>query len=103
MSEYAIKKLLNGAKQIPSKERNVRVFQKPGDFSTAVREFKSLWPTDIGETSYPRGFKVVFGYVGDRFIQVCNNGPGGKPTLTILKQEPKNPVKTTAARIIYTP
>ena len=103
MSEYAIKKLLNGAKQIPSIERNVRVFQKSGDFSTAVKEFKSLGPTDIGETSYPRGFKVVFGYVGNRFVQVSNNGLGGKPTLTILKQEPNNPVKTTAERIVYTP
>ena len=88
--------------QIPSKERNVRVFQKSGDFSTAVKVFKSLGPADIEKISYPRGFKVVFGYVGDRFVHVSYNGRGGKPELTILKQE-QNPVETTAEIIIYTP
>ena len=67
-----------------------------------MKEFKSLGPADIDKISYPRGFKVVFGYVGDRFVQVSNNGRGGKPKLTILKQE-QNPVETTAEIIIYTP
>ena len=101
IGEYAVKKLISGAKRIPTKERNVRVFQKAGDFKTAMEEFKSLRPTDLKEISYPFGYKVLYGNVGDRFIQLANNGIGGKATLSILKQE-KDLVSTTADRIIYT-
>ena len=101
IGEYAVKKLISGAKRIPTKERNVRVFQKAGDFKTATNEFKSLGPTDMKEISYPFGYKVLYGNVGDRFVQLANNGIGGKATLSILKQE-KDLVSTTADRIIYT-
>ena len=64
----AVKRLLSGAKQIRSREKNVRVFQKAGDFKTAVHEFKSLRPAIVREASYPFGHKALYGKVGDRFI-----------------------------------
>ena len=97
----AVTKLISGAKRIRSREKHVQVFQKAGDFKTAVQEFKSLRPSSLKEASYPFGHKVLYGTVGDRFIQVVNYGKGGKPTMTVLKQR-EDGVSSTAVRIKYT-
>lgn len=97
----ALKKLLRDAKYIPSKAKNIRVYQKAGDFRTALEEFRSMKPVDIGEVSSPSEYRVVYGNVEDRLVLVAKNGEGGQATLTILKRA-QNPIGFKEDKIIYT-
>lgn len=96
-----VKKLTRGAKQIESKEKNARVFIKPGSFMSAVGEFKALKPTNVHGTARPSyQTPVVSGQVGNTLIVIEKKGKSGKATMTILRE--KNGKYDQADTIIYT-
>ena len=96
----AVNKLLKGTSQVGTKERNVRVFEKAGDFETAMADFNSLKPWLVTKKSYPGGNRLVTGLVGNRLVVVDKIGHKRNPTTTVLR-ESADGVYDSADRIIY--
>ena len=55
----AAKKLLKGAKVLPSDDKLIRLYEKKGTYRTVVRQFKSVSPTDTSEFSLPSGVSLI--------------------------------------------
>ena len=53
----AAKVLLNGARQLKSKSRQWKRYEKPGSLATAVREFYKLKPTNVKRHDLPNGVR----------------------------------------------
>ena len=94
--------LLRGASHIQTKNRNIRIFTKPGTFETAVAEFKALNPINIESANTFNLYQssLVSGKVGDRLIVIERKGNVGNPTMSILREN--NGVYDQADTIIYT-
>lgn len=77
--------LLRGAKRVPSDDNSVRVYQKQGDYNTAVMEFDRILPEDVKHMYLPDGSKGMVGHVGDRMVIVESKGYTGHPTMMIMR------------------
>lgn len=69
MGLKAVKTLLQGAKQVPSKTE-VRMFQKPGRYSQALDDFYSVKPKHVRDMNMKDGVYGKVGYIGDRTLLV---------------------------------
>ena len=96
----AATRLLKGTEQLGTKEKNVRLFQKAGDFESAMADFNSLKPWLVTKKSYPGGNRLVTGMIGNRLIVVDKKGSKLNPMITVLRASTDG-LYDSADKIIY--
>ena len=96
-----VKKLLRGAEQMDSKNKNIRLFKKLGTFRSAIDDFKALTPSNVqSSNSHLYQSTTVSGFLGNRLVLIERKGLSGKPTMHILREQ--NGVYDHADTIVYT-
>ena len=96
----AATRLLKGTEQVGTKEKNVRLFHKVGDFESAMADFNSLKPWLVTKKSYPGGNRLVTGMIGNRLIVVDKKGSKHNPMITVLRASADG-VYDSADKVIY--
>lgn len=97
----ALQKLISGATKVASDRfRYTNVYEKSGGLKAAISEFEALNPTQVETVSYEFGYKVIHGFVGNRYVQLAINGREGKPVITSLKLSKNEQIEMTD-KIIY--
>lgn len=94
----AAAELLKGTKRIQPNSKyersrvrafKVQYYEKPGTYTTAMKDFFSVDPTDIKEYEIPHKYKGLLGTVGDRSISVRDKGIiDDKPLMIIVRTLP---------------
>ena len=91
----AVRVILKGAKQVPSDNHSFKMFQKPGNLQTALRDFKATKPVPVsgGHDTFPFGPKInymddrVYGQAGDRILRLEKYDEStGRPIMTIMQK-----------------
>ena len=87
----AIRVLIRGATEVPTRSRYYTKFTKPGTLQTAISDFRSIAKSNNRKLTTPDGAQYYEGLIGDKSVRLNINDKiqHGKPTILVYDAKPQ--------------